>query len=152
MRRLVVVALLVLFAATAAAQSPPSDWSSVRQLLPGQNVRILTDSAIAQAGTLRTAQDDALTLAIGGQDQRVARSSVRQVSVERKSRKRNVWWGLAIGAAASVVAVSVQCKGESSSCNEGAPAWFYSLAGAGVAAGALMPPRTAWREVYERAP
>ena len=153
MRRLPVVALLFVFAAaTPAAQTSLSDWSPVRQLTPGRTVRVLTDAAIAQAGALGSAADDSVTLTVGGQSQRTARAAIRQVSVERKSRKRNVWWGLAIGAAASVVAVSINCAGESEGCSEGAPAWFYPLAGAGALTGALMPPRASWREVYRRSP
>ena len=153
MRRPPVAALLLLFAAaTAAAQTPVSDWSNVRQLPPGQSVRVLTDAATAQAGTVTSVADDSVTLTTAGQDQRIPRAAVREVSVEGKSRKRNVWWGLAIGAAASIVAVSIECAGESAGCNEGAPAWFYPLAGAGALTGALMPPRTVWREVYVRTP
>lgn len=153
MRRPPFVALLLLFAATtAAAQSPVNDWSPIRQLSPGQRVRVLTDAAIVQAGTLSSVTDDSVTLNIGGQDQRLARAAVREVSVERKSRKRNVWWGLAIGAAASFVAVGIKCAGESEGCNESAPAWFYPLAGAGALTGALMPPRTVWNQVYLRTP
>lgn len=153
MRHLPVVALLLLSAAApVAAQTPVSDWSTVRQWSPGQNVRVLTDAAIAQAGILSNVADDSVTLTIAGQTQRLARAAIREVSVERKSRKRNVWWGLAIGAAASVVAVSINCAGESEGCSEGAPAWFYPLAGAGALTGALMPPRASWREVYRRSP
>lgn len=125
MRRRPVVVLLLLFAAPAAAQSPVNDWSQVRQLSPGQQVRVLTEAAIVQAGTLTSVADDSVTLSVGGQAQRVARAVIREVSVERKSRKRNVWWGLATGAAASFVAVGVKCAGESEGCNESAPAWFY---------------------------
>jgi hypothetical protein len=153
MRRPPVVALLLLFAATtAAAQSPMNDWSPVRQLLPGQPVRVLTDAAILQAGTLGSVTEDSITLIVGGQDQRLARAAIREVSVERRSRKRNVWWGLAIGAAASFAAVGLSCAGESEGCSESAPAWFYPLAGAGALTGALMPPRTVWRGVYVRVP
>ncbi len=154
MRHPPVAVLLLLFAATAAApaQTPVSAWSPVRQLSPGQTVRVLTDAAIIQAGALSSVTDDSVTLNVGGQDQRQARAAVREVSVGRQSRKRNVWWGLAIGAAASFVAVGIKCADESEGCNEAAPAWFYPMAGAGALTGALMPPRTVWRNVYVRTP
>lgn len=153
MRRLPVAALLLLFAATtSAAQTPASDWSPVRKLSPGQTVRVLTDAAIAQAGTLSSVADDSVTLTIGGQDQRMARAAIREVSVGRKSRKRNVWWGFAIGAATSFVVVGVSCAAESEGCGKLAPAWFYPLAGAGALTGALRPPRTVWRPIYSRVP
>lgn len=118
MRRPPVVVLFLLFAATAApAQSPISDWSPVRQLSSGQPVRVLTDAAIVQAGTLSSVTDDSVTLNVGGQDQRIARDAIRDEG-----------------------------------CNESAPAWFYPMAGAGAPTGALMPPRTVWREVYARVP
>ncbi|MEY4634625.1 MAG: hypothetical protein RJA55_423 [Acidobacteriota bacterium] len=123
MRRPPVAALLLLVAATtAAAQSPNDAWSPVRQLPLGQPVRVLTDAAI------------------------------REVSVGPRSRKRDVWWGLTLGAAASFVAVGVTCAGETEGCNEAAPAWFYPMAGVGAAIGGLMPPRTVWRPIYVSVP
>lgn len=148
---LVLLVLLVLAASPAAAQQS-SNWSPVRQLTAGAAIRAIADPGVTHAGSVRSSDDDSLTLVVDGTDLRLSRAAVREVAVAAKSRKKNIWWGLAIGAAASVVAVSLQCQGEDSSCNEGAPAWFYPLAGGGLAVGALLPPRTVWREVYVRTP
>lgn len=152
MRRLPVAFVLLVLAAAATAAQQPSNWSPVAQLTVGAEVRALADPGVTHRGSVRSADNDSLTLEVGGTDLRLPRITVREVEVAGKSRKKNTWWGLAIGAAASVVAVSLQCQGEASSCSEGAPAWFYPMAGAGVAVGALLPPRTVWREIYSRVP
>lgn len=73
---------------------------------------------------------------VSGDDQRLSRAQVRQVSVAHATnRRRHVLVGVAIGAAASVVAVGLRCDGQASSCQEVAPAYFYPLAGAGATMG-----------------
>lgn len=99
MRRPPIVALLLLFAATAAtAQAPVNDWSPVQQLPPDQPVRVLTDAAIVQAGTLSSVADDSVTLNVGGQDQRIARvppSARCQSSARAASETSGGDWPLA---------------------------------------------------------
>lgn len=145
-------ALVLLLLAASAATAQPSNWSPVSQLTAGAAVRLTADPGVTHTGAVRSTDDNSVTLLVDGADLRISRLAVRQLSVTGKSRKKNIWWGLVIGAAASVVAVSLQCRGEDSSCNEGAPAWFYPLAGGGLAVGALLPPRTVWREIYVRTP
>jgi hypothetical protein len=152
MRRPPVALVLILLAAPPAAAQPPSNWSPVRQLSTGTAIRATADPGVTHRGSVRAADDESLTLVVDGAAVRLPRIAVREIKVAGKSRKKNIWWGLAIGAAASVVAVSLQCQGEDASCNETAPAWFYPLAGAGAAGGALLPPRVTWREVYVRTP
>jgi hypothetical protein len=150
MRHLLAVTLLLLTATAGGAQQPSTSWSPVRQLTPGQSIRAVVDSGVTHRGAFQSADDDFLTLLIDNRALRLPRAGVRDVSVAGTSRRRNVWWGLAIGAAVSVAAISVQCHGEDPSCNEGSPALFYPITGAGAAIGALMPPRTTWREIYAK--
>ena len=150
MKRLPAIVLLLLLAAAHAAAQQPSNWSPVRQLTAGAEVRAIVDPGVSHVGAFRSADDDSITVLIDGTDHRLLRAGVRELATAGTSRKKNLWWGLAIGAAASVVAVSLQCRGESSSCNEGAPVLFYPIAGAGVAIGAFMAPQKVWREVYTR--
>jgi hypothetical protein len=129
----------------------PNDraWSQVRQLLAGDEVRVVLGTAASYSGTFRMADDVAITLLVSGDDQRLSRAQVRQVSVAHaRHRGRHVLVGMAIGAAASVVAVGLRCHGEASSCQEVAPAYFYPLAGAGATIGAFLPASKIWREVY----
>jgi hypothetical protein len=152
MRRLPAAIVLALLAATSAAAQPSSNWSPVRQLPSGAQVRAVADPGVTHLGSVRASDDESITLTVDGVDLSLPRILVREIEVAGKSRKKNIWWGLAVGAAASVVAVSLQCRGEDASCNEGAPAWFYPLAGGGLAVGAFLPPRTVWRVLYRRIP
>jgi hypothetical protein len=122
MRRPSALAVLLLLAATTVAAQQPSTWSPVRQLTPGSEIRAIEDAALTRRGAFQSADEDSITLLINGNQQRVPRVGVREVSVAGISRRKNVWWGLAIGVAASVAAISVQCHGEDPSCNEGSPA------------------------------
>lgn len=146
----IVVAVLLLTATSAAAAIQPPNWSLVRQLAAGLEVRVAADPGVVHLGVFDSADDLSLSLRVNGQAQRVDRASVREVAVAGRSRKKNVLWGLVIGVAASVAVVSLQCRGESEACQEGAPQWFYPLTGAGVGIGALLPPRQVWRQIYVR--
>jgi hypothetical protein len=124
-------------------------WSQVRQLLAGDEVRVVLGAGASYRGTFRTADDESITLLVSGDDQRLSRAQIRQVSVSHGThRRRHVLFGMAIGAAASIVAVGVRCHGQASGCQEVAPAYFYPLAGAGAAVGAFLPASKIWREVY----
>lgn len=152
MRRPLAALVLIVLAAPSAAAQPPSNWSPVRQLPAGTDVRATADPGVTHQGSVGTSDDESLTLVVNGADLRLPRMAVREIDVAGKSRKKNIWWGLAIGATASLVAVSLHCRGEDSSCNESAPAWFYPFAGGGLVVGALLPPRITWRQVYVRTP
>jgi len=138
---------------TREGRQAPDDqaWSQVRQLSAGDDVRAVLRARTSHRGTFRTADDESITLLVSGGDRRLSRADVRQVSMARgASRRRHVLVGLAIGTAASVVAVSLRCRGESRGCKEVAPLYFYPLAGAGATIGAFLPPSQIWREVYAR--
>ena len=60
-------------------------------------------------------------------------------SEKRTHRKRNVLFGLALGAAAGSMATVLHCRGKSPSCNEIAPAYVLPSAGAGALIGVLWP-------------
>jgi hypothetical protein len=137
----------------ARLQSPDDNaWSQVRQLAAGEDVRVVLDGPASYRGTLRMADGQSITLAIASDDYRLSRARVRQVSVARATRRRrNILIGLVIGGATSAIAVGLHCRREASSCKEVAPAYFYPLAGAGAAIGALLPAAKIWQEVYARA-
>ena len=130
--------------------SADADWQHVRRLVAGDPVRALLSDGTSREGTFRTADDQSMTIQLAGRDQQLSRAGIHHVSVARGShRRRHVLVGLVIGGAASAVAVGLSCRGHDSSCKEVAPAYFYPLAGAGAAIGALLPAK-AWREVYRR--
>lgn len=91
MRHLLAVTLLLLTATAAGAQQASTSWNSVRQLTPGQNLRAVADG-VTHRGAFQSADDDSLTLLIDNRSLRVPRTGVREVSVARTSRKKNVWW------------------------------------------------------------
>lgn len=128
--------------------SAESDWQHVKRLVAGDRVRVHLDDSASREGIFRGADDRSMTIQLHGRDQQLSRAGVRHVSVARGShRRRHVLVGLVIGGAASAVAVGLSCRGQDASCKEAAPAYFYPLAGAGAAVGALLPARV-WREIY----
>jgi hypothetical protein len=54
-------------------------------------------------------------------------------------RRRHIWIGVALGAAAGVVATTLHCQGQDDSCTEVAPAYVLPLAGAGGLMGRFWP-------------
>ena len=146
---LAVIGSLTASPLTLAAQRPTGSdaWSEVRQLAAGQDIRVVLDEA-TRLGGFRTADEDSITLVVAGQDQRVARTGIRQILVARGThRRRNVLLGLAIGGVTGSVVVALHCRGQSPGCNEIGPAYFYPFAGAGAGIGALLPAR-AWQQIY----
>jgi hypothetical protein len=125
-------------------------WSRVQRLSAGEEIRVV-DVDDASQGAFRTADGVSITLVVAGHDQKTARANVSQVSVVRdKDRWQHVVTGLVIGGVTGGIAVGLHCRGESSSCNEVAPAYVVPGVGIGAAIGALLPPRKHWQEIYVR--
>jgi hypothetical protein len=136
--------------AVATSQSHDGDaWSHVRRLQAGEDTRIDVEDGTSYRGSFAAADDESVTLVVSGRHHQVSRACVRQASVARGTRRRrNVLIGLAIGAGTADLVLRVGCGWRPSACYEGAPAYFYPLAGAGAVAGALSPADTVWEEVY----
>jgi hypothetical protein len=126
-------------------------WSRVQRVSPGEEIRVVGVDDASSQGAFRTADGVSIRLVVAGHDQETARANVSQVSIVRdKDRWQHIVTGLVIGGVTGGIAVGLHCRGESSSCNEVAPAYVVPGVGIGAAIGALLPPRKHWQEIYVR--
>ena len=158
MKRIVVLffALSTCLVSAAMAQSKGAEnpaWNNLKQLSPGQQVRVVLNSNNSFKGQFHSVTDDAIIIRANGADQTLSRSSVRQVSSRRSGhRGRHALIGAAIGAGAGLgtgAAIDNDCSRQSIVCtgNKGKAILtpVFGLIGAGI--GALLP-AGGWQEVY----
>lgn len=151
------VAVLLVFALTAAAQTPAQNWNNVKALAAGTEVRIVVGTRTV-TGKIQSFTDDSLTINSGTGQEMFARQEIVQVSVKKPGhRARNTLLGLGIGTGAGVgIGLGIGHANDCSSC------WFGglntavggALGGAiglvgGTVVGALIP-TGGWREIYRR--
>jgi len=138
-------------AQTPAQLADDVAWSRVQRLSAGEEVRVVGENDASSQGAFRTGDGASITLLVAGHQQTTARANVRKVSVVRDTNRwRHLVIGLVIGGVTGGIAVGLHCRGESSSCNEVAPAYFAPGVGIGAAVGALLPPKKHWQEIYVR--
>src|SRR5579872_1786134 len=78
-------------------------WEELRDLKPGDRVRIVETSGHEYQGAFRAVSADSLTIAAGAKEVAVERPKIRRVQVRSSSRRvRNVVIGVAIGLAIGV--------------------------------------------------
>jgi hypothetical protein len=133
------------------AQNPA--WNSLKQLTPGQQIRVALSDKKSYRGEFQAVTDDAIVLRANGTDQTLPRQSIQRVSSRRPShRGRHALIGAAIGAGAGLgtgAAIDNDCNAQSIVCtgNKGKAILtpVFGLLGAGI--GALLP-SGGWQEVY----
>jgi hypothetical protein len=149
----VVLPLLALLISSSLCGAENPAWNNLKQLSPGQQVRVVLDSNKSFKGQFQSVTDDALIVHANGADQTLSRSSVQKVSSRRPGhRGRHALIGAAIGAGAGLgigAAIDNDCSSQSILCtgNKGKAILtpVFGLIGAGV--GALLP-AGGWQEVY----
>jgi hypothetical protein len=151
-----VVCLCTLLALTAdplMAAVEKSDWGSLRQIAPGQTIKVTVRDGASSQGDFQSATEDALTLRVAGGDRSIARENVRRVAMKTNShRGRHALIGAAIGAGGGLgagIAIDNDCSATSIVCtgNKGKAILtpVFALLGAGI--GALLP-AGGWHEIY----
>ena len=148
-------AMLVFMATIASAQTKFTDWSTVKALATGAEVRITTSSRTVRGKVLRVT-DDSLVLAAGKTQEMFPQQEVKRVLLRGDShRGRNSLIGLGIGAATGAIigaAAHQDCTGWCffiTSQGADAAAGAAVFGGIGAAVGALIPTRS-WLEIYRR--
>jgi hypothetical protein len=149
-----IAAVLLLLAATVAAQTNATNWNTVKALTAGTDVRIRTDSRTVNGRIDRISDDTLVLTSESGQEvfkpQDVVRVSVRTGS----HRKRNLLIGAGIGAGGGLAlggAAAGTCSG--TICGGHGPAVVAGVAGAGALVGTLIGvaiPTGGWREIYKK--
>jgi hypothetical protein len=149
----VVLPLLGLLIGSSLCGAENPAWNNLKQLSPGQRVRIVLNSKESFKGQFQSITDDAIIVRADGADQTLSRSNVQQVSSRRPGhRGRHALIGAAIGAGAGLgtgAAIDNNCSGSSIVCtgNRGKAILtpLFGLLGAGI--GALLP-AGGWQEIY----
>lgn len=146
--RLGIPAMLLAFVSQMAfAQT--SDWAVVKQLLPGQTVKVETAGGKTRSGSVRSVSEGAIQI---GNDEVVKRQEVQRILLRSPGHHyRNALIGLAIGGGFGL-AVGASCKDNGWDPSKGvcmaSGAAVFGGIGAGI--GALLPSPGKWHEVYRR--
>ena len=139
---------------SSGAQVSPGDaaWARMRSTVPARSaVRITVAGRTSLRGTLRVADDQSLTITVGGLDRRVPRADILQVfapSGTHRERHKNI--GMAIGTVAAGIVMARRCRFESTACNEEAMLYYLPLIATGNILGGWIPKGTRWRQIYGR--
>jgi hypothetical protein len=149
----VMLTLLGLLISTSLPGAENPAWNNLKQLSPGQQIRVVLNSKKSLKGQFQSITDDAIIVHASGADQTLSRPSVQQVSSRRPGhRGRHALIGAAIGAGAGLgtgAAIDADCSPQSIVCtgNKGKAILtpVFGLIGAGI--GALLPANR-WQEVY----
>jgi hypothetical protein len=148
-------AMLVVVASLASAQTKFTDWSTVKALATGADVRITTGSRTVRGKVLRTT-DDSLVLATAKSQEMFPKQDVKRVLLMGDShRGRNSLIGLGVGAVTGVIvagATHQDCTGfcfDYGSRGQDMAGGGILLGGIGAAVGALIPSRS-WLEIYRQ--
>ena len=151
------VALLLLLLLLAAGPSlraaEKSDWGNLKQVAPGQTIKVKATDGKSSQGELESVSDDALALRLAGGDRSFPRETVQRVSIKTNGhRGKHALIGAAIGAGSGLgagIAIDNDCSATSIVCtgNKGKAILtpVFALLGAGI--GALLP-AGGWREIY----
>jgi hypothetical protein len=139
----------------AERRADKTNWDNLKQLAPGDAIRVVLKDGTAYRGKLEIVSDAEILVRTEMGNQTFTRQSVQQVSSKRVShRKRNAFIGLAVGAAAGViVGVASPELGtgtcSSGSCVDAGPVAALGFVGGavGTGIGALFP-TGGWREIY----
>jgi hypothetical protein len=150
--RLVLPLLGLLISSSLRGADNPG-WNNLKQLSPGQQIRVVLDDKKSYKGQFQSVTADAIIIHANGTDQTLARPNIQEVSSRRPGhRGRHVLIGAAIGAGAGLgtgAAIDNDCSSQSIICtgNKGKAILtpVFGLIGAGL--GALLP-AAGWQEVY----
>jgi hypothetical protein len=145
--------LLALTAHPLVGAVEKSDWGSLRQIAPGQTIKVAVKHGASSQGEFQSATEDALVLRLAGEDRSIARETVQRVAIKTNShRGKHALIGAAIGAGGGLgagIAIDNDCSATSIVCtgNKGKAIAtpLFALLGAGI--GALLP-AGGWHEIY----
>jgi hypothetical protein len=108
-------------------------------------------SGLIARSAARAADDQSLTITVGGLDQRVPRADILQVfgpSGTHRERHKNIV--MAIGAVSAGIVMAHRCRFENTACNEEAMLYYLPLIATGDILGGWVPKGTRWRQIYGR--
>lgn len=138
------VLMLIFGPQYSCAQS--NDWALVKQILPGQQVKVVSAKGKSYRGVVQTVTDESIQLEKGHSIQKL---DVRSVLFPKpEHRGRNTLVGAAVGAVGGLVlgeAADAQDQGWFRNAGKEFATPLFAVVGLGI--GALWP-TGGWREVY----
>lgn len=145
--------ILVLMFSPLVRAAQKSDWGAVKQLSRGQQIQLELNDGKTYRGEFRSANDEAISTRLNGDDQTFNRPSIRRVSSKGLGhRGRNALIGAAIGGVAGlgIGAVVDRCSANAIACtgNKGKAIGIPLFALLGAAVGAVLPTGR-WQAVYQ---
>lgn len=147
MRRRPFVFLALLIPGICLAQAGPNSWESLKQLQPGQEIKVVNAQMKTFQGEFVSFSDQALVLRDRTGQQSVSRPEVMRVSAKGRGH-RWAWVGAGIGAGLGVVAMAMDCKNDRPGCGATGIVTAVPLgAGVGALAGYFIP-SGGWKDVY----
>ncbi|MGC2619600.1 MAG: hypothetical protein WA414_11205, partial [Acidobacteriaceae bacterium] len=142
MKKLFVLACLLLVSIAGTAQNTASSWQNLNTLTAGERIQVSSTSAKKITGTFVSVSDAELTLQTGAGQQTLAKPAVRTVKrMKSGHRLRNTAIGAAIGAGAGAGIVAGAWENHGFAGGKGAGAAVGAVIGglAGAVVGALLP-------------
>lgn len=151
LNRWVAFGILAAFSPLLSAQS--NDWAVVKQLAPGQKVKLVTAEGKSLVGAVQSVSDDTIRF---GNNRSIGKQDVRSVLLRSPGhRGRHALIGLGVGAAGGVefgAAAGCDVHSTTNWCFISRPEAIAVTAplfgGLGAGVGALLPAGGSWREVY----
>jgi len=127
------------------AKSPQANWENLKQLAPGQQIRIVLNDAKSYEAKFQNVTDDGVVVRLATSEQTFPRQSVLRVSTKHRShRLRNALIGAGAGVGTALGIDAAACP----DCTTGT--WAGDTVGCGLlgaAVGALVPTGR-WYDVY----
>ena len=138
--------LLLMVPGFGLAQSSQNNWDNLKQLAPGQQIRVVLNDAKSYEVKFQSVTDDGIVVRLATGEQPFPRQSVLRVSSKHRShRGRNALIGVGAGVATALAVDAGVCK----DCTAGT--WAGDAAGCGLlgaAVGALVSKGARWHDVY----
>jgi hypothetical protein len=135
--------------ASAATPEPAADWSAVRSLSPGQNVRVSTQDGDRLKGRFHSANDIDINFTQDGRRVTLRRDNIKRVEVGHKNRWKGALLGAGVGGGAGAGAGTYLLSRTDHLTMTAIPAGLAIGAGAGAAFGAAVGLGTDYETVYE---
>ena len=124
-----------------------ADWNNLKQLVAGQEVRVLLNDGSSHQGSFQSQNDEAIVIRSTTGEQALPKSEVRKVSVKGRSRRgRNAAVGVAVVGGAGA-AFGALVDSAFSTYPKGTAAFAGIGAGVGAIVGAVIPTGR-WHEVF----
>jgi hypothetical protein len=93
------------------AKSLQANWANLKQLAPGQQIRVVLNDAKAYTGEFRSVSDEGLVIRTGEGEQTLERQNILRVSTQGKGhRGRGALIGVAVGVAAALALDASVCE------------------------------------------